>query len=67
MNFSMENLGPPKNLPKTFFMFGLFLYFEGKGGPKHKEFAGSRVPWRGGVPRGGFPAKFFLIHAFFRA
>ena len=48
-------------------MFGLFLYFEGKGGPKHKEFMGSGVPWRrGGGLGGGFLAKVFMFMPFLR-
>ena len=34
------------------------MYVEGKRGPKHKEFAGSRVPW------GVFLAKFFIFVSF---
>ena len=40
-------------------MFGFFLCFEGKGGPKHKEFTGSPLGG-GGVSEGGFPANLCL-------
>ena len=65
-NFSIKNFGPPMTPPPPkFFMLG-FLYFEGKGGPKHKEFTGSGV-LRGGGSRRGFPAKFLMfIMPFFR-
>ena len=48
-NFSIKNSGSPKPPPKKIVYVWVFLYFEGKGGPKHKEFMGSRAPWRGGV------------------
>ena len=41
-------------------MFGFFLCFEEKGGPKHKEFTAVRGPLGGGLG-GGFPAKFFFF------
>ena len=65
-NFSIKNFGPPKTPPqkKEMFMFGLFLYFEGKGGPKHKEFLGSGVPWRGGDLGGGFLANCLCLCLF---
>ena len=42
----------------------LFLCFEGKGGPKHKEFTGFRNPLEGGSRGGGFLAKFFMFMPF---
>ena len=66
--FSIKNFGPPKTPPpqkKKLFMFGLFPAFEGKGGPKHKEFMESAVPWRGGSRR-GVSGKIVYVYAFFR-
>ena len=65
-NFSIKNFERPKSLPpKILFMFGFFLYFEGKGGPKHKEFMGSGV--EGGGSWRGFMAKFFMFMPFWEA
>ena len=48
--------------PGNSLCLGFFLYFEGKGGPKHKEFTGSGVlRGGGGGLGGGFPAKFFMV------
>ena len=51
-----KNFGGPKAPPPSkFFMQAFLLHFEGKRGPKHKEFAGSGVPWgRAGRGGGGF-------------
>ena len=55
-NVGIKNFGPPKTPPpkkKKCLCLGFFLYFEGKGAPKHKEFTGSGVPFRGGGSRRG--------------
>ena len=52
-------LGPRNSLCLAF-----FLYFEGRGGPEHKEFVGSGVPWRGGL-RGGVSGEILSVCAFF--
>ena len=65
-NFSINNFGPPKTPPpKNCLCLGFFLHFEGEGGPKHKEFTGSGVPWRGGSGR-GFSGEIAYVYAFFR-
>ena len=46
-------------------MFGFFLCFEGKEGPKHREFSGVRGPWTGGSRR-GVSGEMFYVYAFFR-
>ena len=65
-NFSIKNFGSPKTPPqkKKKFMFGFFLYFEGKGGPKHKEFMGLGVPWRGGGSGRGVSGEIVYVYAF---
>ena len=46
--------------------WGSFLHFEGRRGPKHKEFGGSRDPGGGGLGR-TFLVKFSTFMPFFRA
>ena len=65
-NFSIKNFGAPKTPPPLkFFMFGFFLCFEGKGGPKHKEFTGVRGPLGGGGSRKGVSGEILYVYAFF--
>ena len=42
-------------------MFGIFLYFEGTRGPKHKECEGPGAPWTG-----GFSGEILYVYGLFR-
>ena len=45
---------PPLALPSKFFVFALFLHFEEKTQPEHKEFRGLKAPNKGGFRHGIF-------------
>ena len=60
----MGPLNPPPPRKKNSPCFGFFLYFEGKGTPKHKTFTGSRGPFRGGVSEGNFWQIFLCLCLF---
>ena len=44
--FHHKEFWAPKGGPDSLYVWPFFLYFEGRRGPKHKEFEGSGVAWR---------------------
>ena len=51
-NFSRKHFGARKPPAPKFFTLAFCLYFDGKRGPKHKEFCGVRSLLEGGSGRG---------------
>ena len=63
-----KKFGAPRPPPLEILYVGFFfflLYFEGKRGPKHKEFCGVKCPFGGRGLGGGVSAQILYVYALF--